>query len=127
MKKIIIFIAIFAFGNDTKEILNLINILNNKSFSYKEVKNIYNPFVKKSKTQQNKDNSNFVFFESPQKSNLKYTLEVVFQNRVRINGSWYKNYDKIDNYTIIIKNNKVYLKNRERTILLNRKTIIKVK
>ena len=126
MKKIIIFIAILAFGNDTKEILNLINILKTKSFDYKEISNIYNPFVKTTKSSNIQKKSNIILM-NPTKTDLKYTLEVIFQNKVRINNSWYKNYDKIDNYTIIIRNNKVYLKNKNKTILLNRKTIIKVK
>jgi len=122
MKKIIILIATLAFGLDTKEILKEIEILKNINFNYKEVQNIYNPFVTK-----NKQKINISYMPPVIKENKsQYNLEVIFQNKVRINNTWYKNGDKLDEYIIIIKNNKVYLKNKNKLIKLNRKTLIKV-
>ena len=123
MKKLIIFIAIFLFADDTKEILKLINILNHKSFSYIEVNNIYNPFVDKPKVQPIK----MKIKTKAEKINTNYTLEVVFQHKVKINGNWYKNGDTIDGYKIILIGYKVFLKKHSKTILLNRKTILKVR
>lgn len=122
MKKIIILIATLAFGLDTKEILKEIEILKNINFNYKEVQNIYNPFI--TKKQSTKYEQIPAIKAISQKSN--YNLEVIFQNKVRINNSWYKNGDKLDEYIIIIKNNKVYLKNKNKVIKLNRKSLIKV-
>ncbi len=122
MKKIIILIATLAFGLDTKEILKEIEILKNINFNYKEVQNIYNPFI--TKKQSTKYEQIPTIKAISQKSN--YNLEVIFQNKVRINNSWYKNGDKLDEYIIIIKNNKVYLKNKNKVIKLNRKSLIKV-
>ena len=119
--------AVFAFGaDDTKEILQMIKILENATNStYKEVSGIYNPFVKKSKVDL--IHKKRVVHSVTISDNSKYNLEIVFQNRVRINNNWYNDGDKLDNYTIIIKNNKVYLKNKNKKILLNRKSILKVR
>jgi len=123
MKKTIIFIAILAFGIDTKELLKEINILKNTSFEYKEIEKIYNPFI-----QKNKNNIYFTPIKTINESikQKNYNLEVIFQNRVRINNTWYKNGDKLDEYIIIIKNNKVYLKKGKKLILLHKKSLIKV-
>jgi len=124
MKKIIIFITVFLFGEDTKEILKLIQIFNNKSVTYQEVSNIYDPFIKSKKRAS--IHIPKIKYVAPQKHSIKYRLEVVFQNRVRINNNWYKNGDKLDNYIIIMKKNRVYLKNKKTMMLLNRKSMIKV-
>jgi len=126
MRKIAIFFMILSlFGDDSKEILNLINILKNKKFEYSEIVTIYNPF-KKEKAVLKEKFKKLAVVETNSKIERDYNLEIIFQNRVRIDNSWYKNGDKLDNYTIILKNQKVYLKDKNRTIELKRKTLIKV-
>jgi len=122
MKKIIIFIAIFAFGIDTKEILKEIQLLNNIDLKYKEINNIYNPFIAKNKQKRDISYTPLVIKEKK----TEYNLEVIFQNKARINNNWYKNGDKLDEYIIIIKNNKVYLQKNGKIIQLNKKSLIKV-
>jgi len=124
MKKSIIFIGVFLFANDTKEILNLIKDLHKQTFSYVEVSNLYNPFTNtKTNTYQTKP----IKIIQPKITNIKYKLEAIFQQKVKINGNWYKNHDKLDEYTIIISQNKVYLKNNKNIIDLTKKqTLLKV-
>ena len=122
MKKTIILISTLAFGIDTKEILKEINILKSITFQYTEVKKIYNPFIKNLKKYKNTNTPTLIV--QPKKEN--YNLEAIFQNKIRINNNWYKNGDKLDEYIIIIKNNKVYLKNGNKLIKLNKKSLIKV-
>jgi hypothetical protein len=125
MKKLIIFIGLSVFANETKEILEMIDILNKKSFSYNEIISIYNPFVKKG---NKKLKTKLVIAPTIPENSNNFNLEVLFQNRVRINNSWYKNGDKLDRYTIIIKNKKVYLKDGNKLIDLQRKkTLLKVR
>jgi len=123
MKKfILLFIATLSFAIDTKEILKEINILENIDFRYKEITNIYNPFISNKKRKNSSINIPLV---TESKKGV-YNLEVIFQNKVRINNNWYKNGDKLDEYIIIIRNNKVYLKNKNKLIKLNRESLIKV-
>jgi len=123
MKKfILLFIATLSFAIDTKEILKEINILENIDFKYKEITNIYNPFISNKKRKNSSINIPLV---TESKKGM-YNLEVIFQNKVRINNNWYKNGDKLDEYIIIIRNNKVYLKSKNKLIKLNKKSLIKV-
>jgi len=122
MKKVIIFLAIFAFGNETEEILKMMDILKHQNFKYTPITKIYNPFTKTQVIKKHKINITI----APIKTH-NYKLEVVFQNKAKINGNWYKNGDKIDSYTVVIKDTQVYLINKNKTIKLNQKTLIKVK
>jgi len=122
----ILLITISCFAGEVREILSLINKVKHQDFSYKEVSNLYNPFKKRKKLPKIvRKPTNFVVADTDLKND--YQLEVKFQNRVRINNVWYKNGDKIDNYTIHMKKGRVFLINRNRVIELKRKTILKVK
>jgi len=122
MKKLIIFISVLCFANDTKEILDLLNILKHQHSVYKPIQNLYNPF----KTKQLKTDKKATFIIKKEKPKPKYILEVVFQNKARIDGKWYKNNDNLDKYKVIIRNNKVFLQSNSKIIYLKRKTILKV-
>jgi hypothetical protein len=124
MKKLILFIAIICFANDTKEVLELIKILQHQKITYKPITNIYNPFYNPKIIKQAKNN--FFIPISTKTEKTKYNLEIIFQNKARINGKWYKNGDKLNKYKVVITNNKVFLKHKNKIIYLNRKTILKV-
>jgi len=125
MKKLILFIAILCYANETKEILKMIDLLQTQKISYKPIKKLYNPFINEEKQKIISNNIDFGYF-IPKKEKKVYDLEIVFQNKVRINGKWYKNNDKIDQYKIIIKDESVYLKNKKKLIKLKRKRLLKV-
>jgi hypothetical protein len=126
MKKIIIlcFGLLFVFADETNQITNLIKQINKKQFEYKEITTIYDPFVSVKKI-----NGKLHLPKATSKQIKKvYRLEVIFQNKAKINGKWYKNNDKIGKYKIIIQKNQVYLKSKNKQFLLASKTtnIIKV-
>jgi hypothetical protein len=146
MKKLFYLLAIFIlvlFGEenntsspfqeniDIKTLLELIHVLENKKTYNKKIENIkldYNPFkIKKSK----KRISEIVLPTATKtvtlNSEKNYNVEVIFQNRAKIDNIWYKNGDKLGKYTIIIKNGKVYLQKGEQMIKLERKRVLKVK
>jgi len=127
MKKLIILMGalMYLYSNDTKDILRMMDSLNKINFQYKEVQTIYNPFVKK--TNNNIVTKTKIKTTKTTKVNTSYNLEVIFQNKARINNKWYKNNDKLDKYIIIIKNQKVYLKSKNSLIQIKRKTLIRVK
>lgn len=127
MKKLIILIAVVCFANDIKEILEMINLLHTQKYEYKPITHLYNPFVDKKIKNKIVNNTKFQY-NIHNNTNIKktYNLEIVFQNKVRINNKWYKNNDKLDNYRVIMKNDKVYLKNKKKIIELKRTTLLKV-
>jgi len=125
MKKLILLIGILAFANDTKEILKMINILQAQQSIYKPITNLYNPFNLQKNNIKATNTTNFNY-NLPTNTKKTYNLEIIFQNKVRINNKWYKNNDKIDNYKVFIKNEEVYLINKNKTIHLKRKTFLKV-
>ena len=125
MKKLILLIGVLAFANDTKEILKMINILQAQHSIYKPIKNLYNPFYSQKNNIKATNTINFNY-NLPTNTKKTYNLEIIFQNKVRINNKWYKNNDKIDNYKVFIKNEEVYLINKNKTIHLKRKTFLKV-
>jgi hypothetical protein len=126
MKKLLIFVFILSlYANDTKEILQLIEIIKHKTPSYREINDIYNPFEEnhhKTKSTNKISKSN----DKVYKSNETYNLQVIFDNKLKINNQWYKIGDKIDNYKIVKKNDKFMLINNKKVILLSNPTIIKV-
>jgi len=123
MKKfILLLIATLSLASDTKEILELINILKQQKIEYKPIKNLYDPFCKVITIKKN----NVIIYNPMPNRKKSYHLEIIFQNKVRINGKWYKNNDKIDKYIIVLKNDKVYLKYKNKLKQLKRETIIKV-
>jgi hypothetical protein len=145
MKKLFYLLAIlilFLFGEennssaplseniDIKQLLKLIHILENKETINKvgNIKLDYNPFqIKKKKKKVSEivlptDITNVTL-----NSEKNYNVEVVFQNKAKIDNIWYKNGDKLGKYTIIINNGKVYLQKGEQMIKLERKRVLKVK
>jgi hypothetical protein len=145
MKKLlylIVILIVFLFGEennssapipeniDIKQLLKLIHLLENRK-SINRMGNIkldYNPFQMKKKK---KKVSEIVLPPSitnvTLNSEKNYNVEVVFQNKAKIDNIWYKNGDKLGKYTIIIKNGKVYLQKGEQMIKLERKRVLKVK
>jgi len=122
-KFILLLITTLCLANETKEILELINILKQQKVEYKPITNIYDPFCT---VKNNNKTTTATIYRPLIKQKTSYNLEIIFQNRVRINGKWYKNNDKIGKYILIIKNNKVFLKYGNKLKQLKRKTIIKV-
>jgi len=145
MKKLlylIVILIVFLFGEennssapipeniDIKQLLKLIHLLENRK-SINRMGNIkldYNPFQMKKKK---KKVSEIVLPPSitnvTLNSEKNYNVEVVFQNKAKIDNIWYKNGDKLGKYTIIIKIGKVYLQKGEQMIKLERKRVLKVK
>ena len=123
MKTITLLLTIFStiYANDIQDILKMTKLLKTYNITYKPIKNLYNPFVVQHKIQTVKKHPILIKKISVLKPKKTYHLEVIFSNKVRINGQWYKNYDKIDDYVVIIKNNKVFLKHKNHTILLQNK------
>jgi len=120
MKKIIIVLISTCLFADVKETIKLMHILDNFDFSYKPITTLYNPFRTKVITSLPSKNSMNNSFQT-------YKLEVVFQNRVRINGNWYNIGDKIDDFIIKKDGNKICLKNSKQKIILTPNSLIKVK
>jgi len=129
MKKIfLIFILVYAYANDVQEILSMSKLLKNHNLEYQTVRKVYDPFTKK-KPNIKPIIIRPVYHKKKIKPIIKktYHLEVVFLDKVRINSQWYKNYDRIDDYTVIIKNNGVFLVNKKKTIhLQNKNSLLKV-
>jgi hypothetical protein len=124
MKKLLVLLAITLYGYDIKEELKLIKILQNYNTAYIPIKSLYNPFNPKNKIKTKPKQKKIIVIPQTQHN---YILQAIFQNKAKINNIWYKNGDKIDKYTIIIKNNKVFLKNKNKLLLINRKPQLKVK
>jgi len=131
MKKfIIIFIISYIYSNDIKDILNMTKLLKNYTTNYQPIQKVYDPFS------ENKPKTKPIIIRpiyhpiTRKKPIIKktYHLEVVFLDKVRINGNWYKNNSKIDDYKVIIKENgNVYLINKQKTIhLTNKNSLLKV-
>ena len=118
MKKLlIILVALNLYANDTKEILFLLKKLQKIQYNYKPIISLYN--IKKIE-QIHKPVINLKH-KNVKKVNKTYILEVIFNNKVKINGKWYKNDDIIDGYKIVIMGNNVFLKNKYKTIILKHK------
>jgi len=128
MKKLIlIFISIYLYGNDVQDILNMSKLLKNYNNKYQTIQTVYDPFAK----EKPKIKPIIIrpIYHKITKPIIKktYHLEIVFLDKVRINGQWYKNNARIDDYRVIIKGNNVYLVNKHKTIkLTNKKSLLKV-
>jgi len=116
MKKLVVLlIMINLYASDTKEILFLLKDLQKIQYNYKPINKLFNNTKKpKKEIYKLKDTK-------PKKTQTKYVLEVIFNNKVKINGKWYKNGDAIDNYKILVVDNNVFLINKHKTISLNPK------
>ena len=106
------------------DIINMIKILQNTKKTYHPIQTLYNPFITTKKAIINP----IIKVQTPPKQNkINYNIQVIFQNKVKINNIWYKNGDKLDKYTIIIKNSNVFLKDKNHIQKLSRQIYIKVK
>ena len=120
MKKFIIFIAVFIYADVSDVILKIKEIENIKR---KFLKIDYNMFETKNKE---------VLIPLPvikrKKKEVKLVLNAIFNNKVNINGKWYKVKDKVFDYVIYkILEDKVVLKNGNKIIVLKiRPNILKV-
>jgi len=131
MKKIILtFIIIYSYGNNIQDILNMSKLLKNYKTEYRPIKKIFDPFLMENKKRKTIIVKPIIYHQKIKKPVIikrDYHLEIFFLDKVRINGKWYKNNDKIDDYRVIIKNNNVYLVNKIKTIKLkNNHSLLKV-
>jgi len=112
MKKLFILLTLILslYANDTKEILFLLKNLQKIQYNYKPVNSLYN--------KQNKKIKYFFNNKKVKKIQIKYVLEVIFNNKVKINGRWYKNGERIDNYRVVVVDNNVFLRNKHKLISL---------
>ncbi len=110
MRILIIFLAVFAFGDISDAILKIKTIENLKKRFLKIDYNIFSTTKKRY----------FVV-----KSNIELKLYAIFNNRVNINGKWYKIGDIIQGYKIIkITYDKVFLKKGNKIFVLEVKNSI---
>ncbi|GAB6074012.1 hypothetical protein [Nautilia lithotrophica] len=121
MKKMLIFLILFIFVKaDVFTIINDIKKMQLFNPKFKKLVNydIFNDYV------TNKE----INSETPATFNENIQINAIFQNRVNINGSWYKIGDIVSGYQIIkINNNKVIMKkNRKIKTLIIKSNILKV-
>jgi len=122
MKKLVIFLFITLWANETEDILKLIDKIENYKFHYTYIKKLYDPFGYKRKILHHK----VTITKKKVIKNNSYNLQIVFQNRVKINNKWYNIGDKIGNYTIVKKNGQIMLVNKYSIIKLSQPSLIKV-
>ena len=131
MKKLIIllFLSILS-AHNVKEITKMIQLLKEREVKYVKVGKVYDPFnppkqVKKTKI------TKFNFMKEKKdkvkKENSNYNLEVIFGNKVKISGQWYKIGQMIGNYKIIRKEREIFLKDNSEYISLKRKIGLRIK
>ena len=115
MKKLIILLFIGSlYANETKEILFLLKNLQKIHYNYTPINSLY-------KSHKQKKEIYKPIIIKATKISKTYILEVIFNNKVKINQKWYKNGDIIDNYKVVITNNNVFLKNKNKIISLKPK------
>jgi hypothetical protein len=123
MKRLIIFLFVILWANETQDILKLINMINKYHFKYKNIPHLYDPFGYKKKILHHK----IVVLHKMRKRRKKiYKLEAIFQNMVKINNKWYNINSKIDGYKIVKKGGMILLINKYKIIRLSTPNIIKV-
>lgn len=122
MKKFIIFLAVFLFADVSDTILKLQDMKNMKK---KFLKIDYNIFKEEKKPVIKK-----VLKINKIKKAKKINLHIfaIFNNKININGNWYKKGDIVYDYKIIkVLNNGVLLKKHSKiTILKIKESILKV-
>lgn len=122
MKKFIIFLAVFLFADVSDTILKLQDMKNMKK---KFLKIDYNIFKEEKKPVIKK-----VLKINKIKKAKKINLHIfaIFNNKININGNWYKKGDIVYDYKIIkVLNNGVVLKKHSKiTILKIKESILKV-
>jgi len=131
MKKLIIllFLSILS-AHNVEEITKMIQLLKEREVKYVKVGELYDPFYPPKQVKKKKI-TKFNFMKAKKdkvkKKSSNYNLEVIFGNKVKINGQWYKIGQMIGNYKIIRKKREIFLKNGSKYLSLKRKTGLRIK
>jgi len=119
MKKLIIFLFVVLYA-DISDILIKIKDIENMQKNFLTIN--YNIFAENYNTEPS--------FIPAVNNGIELKIFAIFNNKVNINGKWYKTGDKIESYKIFkITPDKVFLKENNKIIILNIKqlNILKVK
>jgi len=117
MKKIIFIIFSLLLYADVTYIINEITKIEKFKPVFKKIKH-YNIFEYETNIATNIPTKNTASRSEKGSFNLK--IYAIFQNRVNINGKWFKVGDTINGYKIVkITNNYVYLKRNNKTLKLS--------
>ena len=130
MKKFIIllFMSILS-ASDIDDIIEMIHILKKRSLNYIKISDIYDPFNPQINTKKGVTKL-IIPKNSPKienKTKNSFNLEIIFQDKVKISGQWYKIGQMIGNYKIIRKKREIFLKNGSKYLSLKRKTGLRIK
>ena len=130
MKKFIIllFLSILS-ASEIDDIIEMIHILKKRSLNYIQISNIYDPFSPQIKTKKGVTKL-IIPKNSPKienKTKNSFNLEIIFQDKVKISGQWYKIGQMIGKYKIVKQGGEILLKNGKRLILLKRKIGLRIK
>ena len=130
MKKLLLLFLISFLNADVAGLISSIENLKHKTAQKSEVNSIYNPFLNYSKSNKNRKP---IFTKTPKNisntSNSMLRLEVIFNNRAKIDSNWYKKGDKIGKIVVWkILPERVVLKkgNKKITLSIKSKNILKV-
>ena len=131
MKKLIIllFLSILS-AHNIEEITKMIQLLKEREVKYIKVGKVYDPFYPPKQVKKKKI-TKFNFMKEKKdkvkKKSSNYNLEVIFGNKVKISGQWYKIGQMIGNHKIIRKEREIFLKNGRKYLSLKRKTGLRIK
>jgi hypothetical protein len=121
MKKIAILLFIISILNaDIKELISSIEqIKKSKAHQSSQISSIYNPFLNYNDKVGIKTNFKLSTENRGEKPLSQLSLEVIFNNKAKINSKWYTKGDKIGKITIWkILSDKVILKDKKKYIVL---------
>jgi hypothetical protein len=129
MKKFIIllFLSILS-ASEIDDIIEMIHILKKRSLKYIRISNMYDPFNPQIKTKTGV--KLIIPKNSPKvenKTKNSFDLEIVFQDKVKISGQWYKIGQMIGKYKIVKERGEILLKNGNRLISLKRKIGLRIR